>query len=303
MKQWKSNGMLLLAAMIWGCAFVAQSVSMDFIGPWTFTCIRSFIGGFTLLAAMPLLDRVRSASSSKRSDWKSGDLWLGGILCGIVLGTASIAQQIGIQYTSVGKAGFITSMYVVLVPIISVFLGHMAKTRIWFCAALSAAGLYFLSMQSGFVFAIGDLWIIVCAFLFSIHILVIGHFSDCVDGIRMSCIQFFTAGAVCMIPMLTLEHPVLSDIYSAAVPILYAGICSSGMGYTLQIVGQKGADPMIAGMLLSLESVFSVLAGFVILGQRLSVRELFGCTLMFTAVILSQLPERKKSTAAETTVQ
>ena len=227
----------------------------------------------------------------------------GGIACGIVLGAASMAQQIGIQYTTVGKAGFITSMYVVIVPIISIFLGRTAKLKIWFCAALSAVGLYFLSMQTGLTINSGDLWIIACAFLFSIHILVIDHFSDRVDGIRMSCIQFFAAGAVCVIPMLVLEHPVLTDIYSAMVPILYAGICSSGMGYTLQIVGQKGADPTIAGMLLSLESVFSALAGFVILHQILSLRELFGCGLMFVAVILSQLPERKKSTAAEATVQ
>lgn len=300
MKHWKNNLMLLSAALIWGCAFVAQSVSMDYIGPWTFTCIRSFIGGVTLLAVMPLLDRFRSAPKEhSKAQWKNPQLLKGGIACGIILGFASMSQQIGIQYTSVGKAGFITAMYVVLVPVLSVFLGNRPKLKTWISVVLAVVGLYFLSIQGSMSLSVGDLWMIGCAFLFAVHILVIDHFSPMVDGVRMSCIQFFVAGLVCLVPMIVLEHPIWSNIQAAAVPILYAGICSSGMGYTLQIVGQKDADPTVASMLLSLESVFAALSGFVLLNQVLSVRELAGCALMFGAVILSQLPGLPKKQSAE----
>lgn len=300
MKHWKNNLMLLSAALIWGCAFVAQSVSMDYIGPWTFTCIRFFIGGVTLLAVMPLLDRFRSAPKERsKAQWKNPQLLKGGIACGIILGFASMSQQIGIQYTSVGKAGFITAMYVVLVPVLSVFLGNKPKLKTWVSVALAVIGLYFLSIQGSMSLSTGDLWMIGCAFLFAVHILVIDHFSPMVDGVRMSCIQFFVAGLVCLVPMIVLEHPIWSNIQAAAVPILYAGICSSGMGYTLQIVGQKDADPTVASMLLSLESVFAALSGFVLLHQVLSVRELAGCALMFGAVILSQLPGLPKKQSAE----
>ena len=203
MKHWKNNLMLLSAALIWGCAFVAQSVSMDYIGPWTFTCIRSFIGGVTLLAVMPLLDRFRSAPKEhSKAQWKNPQLLKGGIACGIILGFASMSQQIGIQYTSVGKAGFITAMYVVLVPVLSVFLGNRPKLKTWISVALAVIGLYFLSIQGSMSLSVGDLWMIGCAFLFAVHILVIDHFSPMVDGVRMSCIQFFVAGLVCLTAVL-----------------------------------------------------------------------------------------------------
>lgn len=203
-------------------------------------------------------------------------------------------QQAGILYTTVGKAGFLTALYVVLVPLLGLFLGQKTQGRVWIAALTAMAGFWFLSVTEGFQIAFGDILLVICSLLFAGHILVIDRVGDGCDGVRLSCIQFFTASALCLIPMLVIEHPQPAAIMDAAIPVLYAGVLSSGVGYTLQIIGQKGTDPAVAGMILSLESVFSALAGFVILHQVLSLRELLGCALVFCAVILAQLPERKK---------
>ena len=294
MNHMKNNAMLLLTALIWGCAFVAQSVGMDYVGPFTFNAVRSLIGAVVLLPVIALMDRLEG--KDKKKSEKKGDtrtLILGGVCCGIALGVASSLQQIGIQYTTVGKAGFITAMYIVIVPLMGVFVGRKVRPVIGLCVVIAVAGLYFLCMKGGFSLGGGDLMVMICAVAFSVHILVIDYFSPLVDGVRMSAIQFLVAGLMCSVPMFLWEQPQPAVILSAWAPILYAGVLSCGVAYTLQILGQKGADPVVASLLLSLESVFSVLAGWVILGQALSARELFGCALMFGAIILAQLPERK----------
>lgn len=300
MKQMKNNVMLLLAAFIWGCAFVAQSVGMDYVGPFTFNSVRSLIGSAVLVPVIFLMDHVKRKNGVSEAEMKKqrGDtktLIVGGVCCGTALAVASSLQQYGILFTTVGKAGFITAMYIVLVPILGVFLGKKLRPLILGCVALAVAGLYFLCMSEELKLGIGDLFVLLCACVFTIHILVIDHFSPKADGVRLSAIQFLTAGILCGIPMLLFEKPDLGSILAAWMPILYAGVMSCGVAYTLQILGQRNADPTVASLLLSLESVFSVLAGWVLLGQSLSARELFGCVLMFAAIILAQMPEGKKA--------
>ncbi len=291
MSKMKSNLLLALAAFIWGIAFVAQSVSMDHIGPWTFTCIRNFIAAATLYILMPLLNKI-TGSENKTTNKK--EMWIGGICCGIALAVASMFQQTGIIYTTVGKAGFLTALYTVIVPILSLFLGKKSKWNVYVAVGISIIGMYFLCMNENFSIAYGDVLVLICALMFAFHILIVDHFVKEIDGIKLSCIQFLTVGFICLIPMFVFEKPNLTNIIEAAVPILYAGILSSGAGYTLQIVGQKGADLSIAGMILSLESVFAALAGTILLHEELSMRELFGCILVFGAIIFSQIQFKKK---------
>lgn len=298
MKQMKNNVLLVLTALIWGCAFVAQSVGMDYVGPFTFNAVRCLIGAAVLIPVILFMDKSARKSGLTDEEMKSrrGDrktLFTGGICCGLALGIASSLQQWGILFTTVGKAGFITAMYIVLVPVFGIFIGKKVRPVIWFCVALAAAGLYFLCMNETFRLNTGDFLVILCAVCFSVHILVIDHFSPKVDGVRLSAIQFLVAGIVCGIPMLIWECPELPGILAAWMPLLYAGVMSCGVAYTLQIIAQKNVDPTVASLLLSLESVFSVLAGWMILHQSLSIRELFGCVLMFGAIILAQLPEKK----------
>ena len=301
-KKMQSNLMLLLTAFIWGVAFVAQSVGMDYVGPFTFNSVRNFIGAFVLLLFIPLLDKVNqksaatvnasnsdaasaadisSTSSSSVSDRKT--LIIGGIVCGILLAIASSFQQVGIVYTTVGKAGFITAMYIVIVPILGLFVGKKVRLIAWISVGLSVIGLYLLCMTESLSLGKGDILVLICAFCFSFHIMVVDYFSPKVDGVRMSCIQFFTCGIICGIPA----------ILTAWQPLLYAGVLSCAVGYTLQIVAQKNTDPVIASLLMSLESAFSLLAGWIILHQYLSPKELCGCLLMFAAIILSQIPAKK----------
>ena len=287
--------MLLLAAFIWGSAFVAQSVGMDYVEPFTFNCVRSIVGGLVLIPCIYLLGKLKSPEERTRAaqmDRKT--LLAGGVSCGVILCLASNAQQIGIQYTSVGKAGFITALYIVIVPILGIFLKRRCGWKVWVSVLIALIGFYLLCMVGGFSLERGDVWLLMCAVLFSFHILIIDHFSPMVDGVKMSCIQFFTSGLLSGIAMLVTENPDIANILAAWVPILYAGVLSSGVAYTLQIVGQKNYNPTVATLLLSLESVFSVLTGWVVLHQKLSVRELCGCVLIFIAVILAQLPEREK---------
>lgn len=299
MKQMKNNTMLLLTALIWGCAFVAQSVGMDYVGPFTFNCVRSILGSVVLIPVIFLTDGLKKKSGMSEEERKKergeiGTLVTGGICCGVFLAIASSLQQFGILYTTVGKAGFVTAMYIVLVPILGIVIGRKIRPLIVVCVCIAVAGLYFLCMTERLSLGIGDLLVLLCALVFAVHILVIDHFSPLVDGVRMSAIQFLTAGLICAVPMLIWERPEAGEILAAWMPILYAGVMSCGVAYTLQILGQRNADPTVASLLLSLESVFSVLAGWVILGQRLSGRELFGCALMFAAIILAQMPDRKQ---------
>lgn len=293
----KNALLLLLTASIWGVAFVAQSVGMDYVGPLTFNCVRCLMGGVVLLPCIWFFDR-----KNKRKEQvpvipgARKTLIMGGICCGVALCLASNFQQFGIQYTTVGKAGFITACYIVIVPVLGLLLGKKCSPVVAGAVVLSLAGLYMLCMNGGELSVNkGDLLMLVCAFLFAVHIMIIDFFSPVVDGVKMSCIQFFVAAIVSGVGMLVMEQPDIHNILAAWLPILYAGALSSGVGYTLQIIGQKGMNPTIASLILSLESVISVLAGMVILDEQLSSREILGCVLMFIAIVLAQLPEKKKA--------
>ena len=289
----KNSLFLLLAAIIWGIAFVAQSVGMKYVGGFTFSAVRSLIGAAVLLPLIFILGRKEaSADSSSSRPTSRKDLIIGGISCGICLCLATNFQQFGIKYTTVGKAGFITAYYIVIVPVIGIFLGKKCSKFIWAAVAMALVGLYLLCITDGFSIGKGDLLVLVCAFLFSLHILVIDHFSPKADGVKLSCIQFFTCGILSSIPALLFEHPELSSILKAWQPILYAGIMSCGVAYTLQVIGQKNMNPTVASLILSLESCISVLAGWIILGQQLSIKEFLGCIIMFAAIILAQLPQK-----------
>ena len=291
MDRMKNNVLLMLTALIWGCAFVAQSVGMDYVGPFTFNMARFLIGAIVLLPVIWFMDRQQKTGAEKGAGQKT--LIIGGICCGIALAVASTLQQWGILFTTVGKAGFITAMYIVIVPLLGIFIGKKVRPLIIGCVAIAVVGFYFLCMTESLHLGLGDFLVLLCAIAFSIHILVIDHFSPKVDGVKMSAIQFLTAAIISAVPTLLWEQPVFTEILQAWQPVLYAGVMSCGVAYTLQIIAQKNADPTVASLLLSLESVFSVLAGWVLLGQGLSLKELFGCVLIFCAIILAQLPEKK----------
>ena len=285
----KNAVMLLLTSLIWGTAFVAQSVGMDFLEPFTFNGVRSFIGGVTLLPCIWLLEKM---NGKPEVDGTRKDLIQGGIACGLLLFAASSLQQMGIQYTTAGKAGFITALYIVIVPLLGLLFKKRVSSLVWIAVVVAVGGMYLLCITEGFSIGKGDLLVMACAFCFSVHILIIDYFSPKVDGVKMSCIQFLVCGLLCAVPMLLMERPSLSQIWSAWVPLLYAGVLSCGVGYTLQIVGQRHIDPTIASLILSLESVISVLAGWALLGQKLTQSELIGCILVFCAIILAQLPQK-----------
>ena len=301
--QVRNSFLLLLTAIIWGSAFVAQSVGMEHVEPFTFTFTRSIIGGVVLIPVIILLRKTDSAAMRRDSQGKdvagikgiTKYEWLGGICCGVALCAASNFQQIGMLHTTVGKAGFITALYVVIVPILGLFLRKRVPALIWFCVVLSVAGLYLLCMPKGaFTLAQGDVLVLICALLFSFHILIIDYFSPKGDGVVISCIQFFVCGILSGIIMLFVENPTFANIMDAKWSILYAGALSSGVAYTLQVVAQKGVNPTVASLILCLESVVAVLAGWIILGDKLTSRELAGCILMFVAIVLAQLPTPKK---------
>lgn len=297
MKQSSAKNLCLLfvAALIWGTAFVAQSVGMDHIGPFTFNAVRSLVGGIALIPVILFFNRRKSPERRETERANRKTLLLGGVCCGLALGVASCLQQVGIQYTTVGKAGFITALYIVIVPILGLFFHKKVGAKLWISVVVAILGLYLLCMSGSLRLSWGDFLVLLCALCFSAHIMVIDYFSPKVDGVEMSCIQFFVAAAFSAVLMLAVEG--VPDPHAVAIswmPILYTGVLSSGVGYTLQIIGQKGVNPTVASLVLSLESVISVLAGWVILGQSMSSREILGCVLMFGAIILAQLPERKK---------
>lgn len=294
----KNGLLLLLTATIWGVAFVAQSIGMDYVGPFTFNAIRSIIGGLVLIPVIFLLsrlDRGKAAGGAEKTNESGRTLLWGGISCGVMLCLASNFQQFGVKYTTVGKAGFITACYIVIVPIFGLFLKKACSPAVWGAVVLAVAGLYLLCMEGDrFSVSRGDFLVFICAVLFSLHILVIDYFSPMTDGVKLSCIQFFVCGILSAIAMALFEHPVWSDILSAWGPILYAGVMSCGVAYTLQVIGQKGMNPTLSSLILSLESSISVLAGWLILGQRLSARQFFGCVVMFGAILLAQVPAGRK---------
>ncbi len=300
MKQNKLIGpiLLIIAAFIWGSAFVAQSEGAKHLGPFTFLCLRSFLGTAVLLPVILVTDMSKKKKgislNTTKKDKKS--LIIGGITCGIFLFGASACQQIGLDKgTEPGKAGFITALYILLVPVFSLFIGKKIRPVIWGCVALSVAALYLLCVKEDNSIVPADLFVLLCAALYAVHILVIDKVAPDIDGVKLSAMQFFVAGIICIIPALLFEDSTMESIKAAAPSIAYAGIMSSGIAFTFQIIAQKRTEPTLASMLMSLESVFAVLTSLVILGQLPTLREGIGCVLMFIAIIVAQLPEKKKA--------
>ncbi len=291
--------MLLSASLIWGVAFVAQSAGMQYVGPYTFTAVRSALAAIGLGILVLILDKT--SLKSKNTDKKT--LWRAGIILGVVMTIASNLQQIGLVTTSAGKAGFITSLYIVLVPVFGLFIRKRPHPMLWISVLVALVGLYFLSIRGDFSMSTGDLLVLASAVAFTFQILLVDHFSPKVDIIRLNLIQFSVMAILSFVPMMVLEQPKVSAISDAWLTIVYAGLFSGCGAYTLQMLGQRRVEPTTASLLLSPENVFSALAGWVILGQRLSARELVGCALVFIAIISSQLPWRawfgKKAASAE----
>ncbi|WP_295580960.1 DMT family transporter [uncultured Oscillibacter sp.] len=297
----RQNVFPMLAALIWGTAFVAQSVGAELVEPFTFNAARSAIAFLFLLGLCALLRRRRQRDFSGAAEARPAarrDLVLGGICCGVALTVATNLQQKGLETTTSGKAGFITALYIVIVPIAGIFLRKKAPRVIWVSVALAVAGLYCLCIKEDFAVSAGDFYILLCAFCFSAHILIIDHFTQRVDGVELSCIQFLVTTVLSAAGMLATETPSLAAVGACIGPILYVGIFSSGVAYTLQILAQKDSNPTVVSLLLSLESVFATLAGALLLHDRMSGKEYFGCLLMLAAVVLAQLPPPRRRAAA-----
>ncbi|MBQ7032101.1 MAG: DMT family transporter [Clostridia bacterium] len=285
-KKMRANLLLLLAAFIWGMAFVAQSSGMETCGPFLFNGVRMLIGGLVLLPVISLMDK-KSGKSREECKWPLA----GGICCGLVLFAASSLQQLGIVGSGAGKAGFITALYVVLVPVFGLFFRKKTSIVTWLSVVLALFGMYLLCMDStSFSVSKGDALLLGCAILFTVHIIVIDRFAPQVDCVRMSCLQFFVTGFCALVAAFLTEEIRLSYITASLVPILYTGILSSGVAYTLQILAQKDTDPTSAALICSLESVFALLGGWLLMGESFTARELWGCLITFGAILLSQLP-------------
>lgn len=287
---------LIITAIIWGTSFVAQRIGMDYIGPFTFTATRFILGTLSLLPVILLADRLseKAKENLKTKEYKqetrsNRDLLIAGIACGLALFLGISFQQTGLQYTSAGKAGFITALYIVLVPILGIFLNQKVEKNIWAGLVLAIIGLYLLSVQKDFSISKGDLIVLLGTVFWAIHILIIDYFAPKVDGLRMSCIQFFTAGILSLLVALFTETIEINLIINSAGPILYTGVVVVGIAYTFQILGQKGTNPSVSAIILSTESVFAAISGTLILGEVMSVKEIVGCIFMFGAVLLTQL--------------
>lgn len=291
----------ILAAFIWGTAFVAQDLCADSIGTFAFNATRYFVAVLALLVVIAISDRAKKNKPALTAEEKKAankQLWLGGLCCGVALAIASNFQQAGlVAGTDAGKAGFITALYVVLVPVFGLFFKRRVSLPVWIAVACSVVALYLLCIKGDFSLAAGDLLILVCAVCFAVHILVIDHFTAYCDGVKLSCLQFLFAGIISAVCMFLFEDVDFAAIWSCILPLLYVGIFSCGVGYTLQILAQKDSNPTVVTILLSLESVFAVIAGAIILHQQMTAREYIGCVVMFVAVILAQIqfPEKKKA--------
>lgn len=289
----KCTAMLFTTAFIWGLAFVSQSKGMEYMKPLTFMAARN------ILAALFLLPVVICKLKKGEIDIKQ--TLKGGILCGIVLVAADFCQQYGITMTSVGKTGFITTLYIIFTPILGVFLHKKVGVKVWICALIAAVGMYFICMtDKSFSVSKGDAMVFMCAILFAVHILVIDRFGEQADGVALSCIQFFTCFVLCTIMSAAVDKPTVSQLKEGIIPILYAGILSSGVGYTFQTLGQRGVSPTIAALILSLESVVAAVSsyyaykwGILATDQVLTSRQISGCVIVFAAVIIVQLPDFK----------
>lgn len=280
---------LLLAAFLWGTTFAAQRSVTDELGPFTFNGIRSLIGSAVLLPLVAIIGKSPKNEEGVATPLKKQLLY--GLLCGVLLFFAINLQQLGLAYTTAGKSGFVTALYVVLVPLFSLVLFRKhSGWNTWLAVALAAVGLYLLCVKEGFTVQKGDFITFCCAIVFTFHIITVDRITDRIAGVTLSCIQFFVAGVLSLLCMLFFEQPTWEAIRDSVGPLLYAGILSSGAAYTLQIVGQKHTDPTVASILMSLEAVFAVLAGWLVLNEAMNVQETVGCFVMFAAIVFSQLP-------------
>ncbi len=297
-KKMRSNILLLITAAIWGSSFVAQKSGMDYIEPFTYNGIRTLIGGLVLIPVIYVFSKKNAGADGapqKIFDWEKDKVSIiGGLFCGAALFVASSLQQFGVMYTTVGKAGFITTLYIAFVPIISIFMRKRVRPIMWICVLLGAVGFYLLCMtEASLKLEFGDMLVLLCAAAFAIHIKIIDYYSPKGDGIKISCVQFLFAGVLGLICMAIFETPDLGNILACWLPILYAGVLSCGIGYTLQVVAQADADPTAASLILSLESAFAAISGALVLHESMTLRQLLGCAVIFCAVILSNLPEKQ----------
>lgn len=282
---------LTFATVIWGSAFIAQSVGMDYIGPFTFQTVRCTLAVLFLLPVVFLFDRDKKNCFQQ---WKNPQLWKTGLICGAALFVAAGLQQVGLVYTTAGKAGFITAMYIVLVPILGLFFKKRPSPAAWLSVGLAVLGLYLLSCVGVTGINIGDIFLLGCAFGFAVQITLIDRMAGSLDGLRLNCIQSLVCAVLSAVVMAFTETPDVQNILDCSLPLGYAGILSMGVAYSLQIIGQKHVEPTPASLIMSLESVFAVLFGWLLLNEKMSSYELAGCALVFTAVTLSQLPVKIK---------
>ncbi len=294
--------MLLIVALIWGTSFVAQKTGMDTIGPFTFGSIRMYIGFLALvpvILVMSAIEKRKKVSDPKgevsveQKKKERKDLLIGGLACGGAIYFAAIIQQIGLQYTTSGKAGFITALYIVIVPVLGLLFKRKVKSILWICIVVAVIGLYLLSVTEDFSINKGDVIMLVCAFGFAIHILTCDHFTAKADGVKLSALQFLVAGIIGT-PFMIYETFTWEGLMGAAGSLLYVGVMSCGVAYTLQMVAQKKVEPTMTSLLLSLESVIAVIAGIILLEESVNSREIIGCVLMFTAIIVAQLPSKEE---------
>lgn len=286
---------LFLAAFIWGLAFVAQSKGMDYIGPFTFNFYRNVLAVIALLPVILFTDRKKGRKTTIQSFFNK-KLVTSGIICGLFLCSATMFQQYGLSLgTESGKAGFITSLYILFVPIICVFFGKKTPLVVWFSLPVALFGLYLLCVNNTISIRLSDAIVFVCAILFACQIIAIDRAGDSVDSVRLAWFQFLVSAALCSIPTFVMERNSFSQVLQCVIPIAYTGIFSSGVAYTFQVIGQRNVNPTIASLIMSFESVFSVLAGWVILKDRLGVREILGCILVFVAIVVVQIIPNKKS--------
>lgn len=289
LKNTKNCGyLMILAAFFWGTTFVAQREAAQYVGPFTWVCVRALLAVALLIPTLLILRKLGVSKKSK--DPKK--VLTAGFACGCVLFCSTSCQQIGMGYTSAGKAGFITSLYIVLVPILRLITGKKTSWRIWICVLVATAGLYLLSVKEGFSIGIGDSFVFFCAVFFSVHILVVDKFSEEVDAVELCLMQFLVSGVIAIVPAVLIEHPVPASIVPAFGSILYAALFSSCIAYTIQIIGQRYVEPARASLMMCLESVFALLSGWTLLGEQLTAREGIGCALMFLAIIGSTLLSR-----------
>lgn len=287
--------MLVLATLIWGSTFVAQSTGMDHIGPFTFLSIRNFMGAGFLFLLTFVTDRFLKDGKTPKARWNNPKLWKAALFCGAPLFVAAALQQIGIVRTDPGKSGFLTAMYIVFVPLFGIFLKHKPSKWIPLSVVLGVVGLYFLSCVGVTSVSISDLLLIGCAIVYAVQILCIDYFAGDLDSVRLNCLCCLLTFLLAGIMTLITETPTWDAIKICWWPLLYAGILSSGIAFTLQMAAQKHVEPATASLLMSLESVFAVLSGWLILGDTMSLWESLGCALIFIAILISQIPDKKKS--------